>query len=131
MRRIVTAPTTKSRGAAVGGPPDGYFDRLIKYIPADIVAGWVALDGLSKEMGAAPLWALFGVVAVLSYFWMLKQTNVPGEPPAIRQAALATISFAVWAFALQSGPFDTITYPAQYGSIALILYTLGIGLIVP
>jgi hypothetical protein len=132
MRRIITA-TPKSRDIGGGGTaaPDGYFDRIIKYIPADIVAGWVALDGLSKTLAPAALWALFGVVAVLSYFWMLKQTHHEGQPPAIRQAVIATVSFAVWAFALQSGPFDTLAYDPQYGSIALILYTLGIGLVVP
>jgi hypothetical protein len=130
MRRIVSE-TVKSRGMGPSASPDGYFDRIIKYIPADIVAGWVALDGFSKTLPPVALWALFGIVAVLSYFWMLKQTRQEGQPPAIRQALIATASFAVWAFALQSGPFDTLTYDPQYGSIALILYTLGIGLVIP
>jgi len=128
MRRIVSA-----RLQATGAAPqvDGFFDRIIKYIPADIVAGWVALDGLSKGLAAGVLWGLFAVVALLAFFWTRKQTHVAGQPPAIRQSIIAAASFVVWAFALHSGPFGPIAYPEAYGSIALIVYTLGIGLVVP
>jgi hypothetical protein len=128
MRRIVS-----SRLQAAGAParPDGFFDRIIKFIPADIVAGWVALDGLSRGLDARVLWALLAVIAVLAFFWTKKQTTVPGQPPATTQCLVAVLSFLIWAFALHSGPFATLTYPEAYGSIALIVYTLGIGLIVP
>jgi hypothetical protein len=128
MRRIVSARLQATGG---GQKPDGFFDRIIKYIPADIVAGWVALDGLSAGLATGVLWGLFVIVAVFAYFWTLRQTEVPGQPPAVRQSLIAAASFAVWAFALHSGPFRAMTYPEAYGSIALIVYTLGIGLVVP
>jgi hypothetical protein len=128
MRRIVTT-ALQSTGTNV--PPDGFFDRILKYIPADIVAGWVALDGLSGGLSVTVLWVLFAAIAILAYFWMLKQTHVPGQPPAIKQAIVATISFGVWAFALQSGPFDAMAYSSQLAAAVLIVYTLAIGLIVP
>ena len=129
MRRIVT-PGPRTRGGDAP-PSDGYFDRIMKYIPAEIVAGWVALDGLVGNLSQTALWGLFGVIALFSYFWMLRQTAVPGQPRAVKQAAIAVVSFGVWAFALQSGPFATYVYPTEYGSIAMIVYTLGIGLVVP
>ena len=128
MRRIVSSQLQATGAAA---RPDGFFDRIIKYIPSDIVAGWVALDGLSRGLNPGVLWALLGVVAVLAFFWTKKQTTVPGQPPAMTQCLVAVVSFLVWAFALHSGPFATLTYPEAYGAIALIVYTLGIGLVVP
>jgi len=128
MRRIVS-----SQLQAAGGPVqiDGFFDRVIKYIPSDIVAAWVALDGLSKGLQDAILWVLLGVIAVFTFFWTQKQTFVAGKPPATKQSIVATVSFLVWAFALHSGPFAPMMYDARLGSIGLIVYTLGIGLIVP
>jgi hypothetical protein len=128
MRRIVSTRLHAAGGAA---RPDGFFDRIIKYIPADIVAGWVALDGLSRGLEPTVLWGLLVIVAALAFFWTRKQTSVPGQPPATTQCLVAVLSFVVWAFALHSGPFATLTYPEAYGSIALIVYTLSIGLIVP
>ena len=33
---------------------DGYFDKLIKYIPTEIVGGWVAITGLIKGASNIP-----------------------------------------------------------------------------
>lgn len=130
MRRIVTT-SLQATGKGGGEQTDGFFDRVIKYIPADIVAGWVALDGLTAGLGSMALWAMFGIMTVFAFFWTMKQTAVPGKPGAIQQSAVAAVSFAVWVFALHSGPFGLMTYPESYGSIVLIIYTLGIGLVVP
>lgn len=128
MRRIVTARLQATGG---GQPADGFFDRIIKYIPADVVAGWVAVDGLTKTFATTVLWGLFAVFAILAFLWTKKQTAVAGQPPALLQSFVAAASFAVWAFALHSGPFGPIAYPDAAGSVALIVYTLAIGLIVP
>ena len=129
MRRIVTSSLQSTDGGH--GPADGFFDRILKYIPADIVAGWVALDGLIRTSGAAVLWGVFGVMAAFAFLWTMKQTSVPGKPKAMQQSVLAAVSFAVWVFALHSGPFAAMTYSESLGSAALIIYTLGVGLVVP
>jgi hypothetical protein len=47
------------------------------------------------------------------------------------QIAVATVAFVVWGGAL-GGPFATLPWYAPYlGSLALIAYTLLVGLIVP
>jgi hypothetical protein len=127
MRRITSGSLQSTNGQGA----DGFFDRIIKYIPADIVAGWVALNGFSKDQSQTVLWGIFVVVAGLAFFWTKKQTDAPGKPVAMTQCIIAVVSFAVWAFALPSGPFIALGYSASLGSIALILYTLGIGLVVP
>lgn len=129
-RRIVT-----TQHQNVGGSVDTYFDKVIKYIPADIVGAWVAVTGLISSDTGAPqpllLWVAFIAGAVLTLLWTLKQTFVPKKKPAITQALLSTGSFVVWVFAL-GGPFATLGfYRPLYGSLLLIFYTLAIGLVTP
>ena len=117
-------------------PIDGYFDRVIKYIPADIVAAWTAVTGLIKgASGQVPenslLWVVFAVGLVLTALWTLKQTAQEGKPPAKTQTLISTAAFAVWVFALGS-PFDSLGfYHPVYGSLSLIGFTLAVGLIAP
>jgi len=134
MRRIVT-----SKYQAKGGPPDvdTFFDRVVKYIPTEIVSAWVAVKGLvaaaavqSKEL---ILWICFGVGVILTALYMLKRTAQPGQPPAVTQTAIATGAFIVWVFALGE-PFTSLLGAAQQGligSLLLIGYTLVAGLIIP
>ena len=131
MRRIVTTSLQAAGGPGGPGPVDSFFDRILKYIPADIVAGWVALDGLIRGSGTAVLWGGFLVMMVIAFVWTMNQTSVPGKPKAMQQSVLAAVSFAVWVFALHSGPFSLMTYNESLGSAALIVYTLGVGAIVP
>ncbi len=129
MRRIVSTQRQTTQGADV----DTYFDRIIKYIPADIVGAWVAIMGLISGNNASStvLWIMFIIMVAITAAWTYKQTRTPFMPPAVTQIIVSTLSFAVWVFAL-GGPFATLPwYRAFYGSLALIVYTLVIGLIVP
>ena len=130
-RRIVSAQYQ----AVAGGAPklDGYFDRLLKYIPSDIVAAWVAIIGLIAAAEGVPvptlLWIMFAVFVVMTAVWTYMQTREADMPPAKTQIAIATISFIVWVFAL-GGPFVYLDfYNPIYGSIVLIMYSLVAGMI--
>jgi len=132
MRRVIGFQRQATAGAA---PVDTFFDRVIKYIPSDVVGAWIALTGLVAGAAGIPrgrvLWVLFGVMTAITFAWTLKQTSLAGAPPARTQAAVSTGSFIVWVFAL-GGPFATLSwYVPVYGSIVLIVYTLFIGLVVP
>lgn len=129
-RRVYTTQLQVS-GAPVA--PDTYFDKVVKYIPSDIVAAWVAVNALVKQSTTAPvntiLWVAFGVGLILTALWTWKHTNESGKPPAYKQIIISTVAFGVWVFALGS-PFDTLSwYESMYASIALIVYTLVIGLV--
>ncbi len=133
-RRIVTTQP-QSLVATTPQAVDTYFDRLIKYIPADIIAAWTAVTGLiagaTKEPQAALLWIAFGVGLILTAAWTLRQTRDPKKPAAITQIIISTIAFAVWIFAL-GGPFATMSwYSPLYGSLLLIAFTLIVALINP
>lgn len=131
-RRIVTS---QFQAAGGGAEVDTYFDRLLKYIPADIVAAWTVVSALIAGANGIPretvLWIAFVVGLILAAAYTYRQTLLPNVPPAITQTALATFAFAVWVFAL-GGPFSNLAwYNPIYGSLLLIAYTLIVPLIIP
>jgi hypothetical protein len=118
-----------------GGEVDTYFDRVVKYIPADIIAAWTAATGLIASATNVPSkllsWIVFGVGLVLTPWWIQAQTSKPGLPSARTQIMIGTLAFAVWVFAL-GGPFTGLSfYRPLYGSLLLILFTLIVGRIEP
>ena len=131
-RRIVT---TKYE-AAGGAPVDSYFDKIVKYIPADVVGAWLAATGLIDSSADGHkqhvlLWIVFLVGLPLSAAWTLKRTHEPGKPLAVTQTVVATLSFAIWVFAT-GGPFATLSwYDSLYGGLILIGYMAAIGLVTP
>ena len=129
-RRIVG---TELQATATGGSLDTYFDRVVKYVPADVVAAWLfvgtvirsAIDGSSVGLE----WAAFGFLLIFTPFWTLKQARVKGLPPAVVQSSIAFVSFAVWVFALGE-PFSGLDwYRPLYGSLALVAFTLLVALL--
>ncbi len=127
-RRIVTTQY-QSPGAPL---PDSYFDRIVKYIPSDIVAAWTAVIGLTDiDKDIKLLWIAFAVGVVLTFLWTLRQTSDKGKSPAITQCLISTGAFSVWVAELGE-PFKSIPgYDQKFVSLLLILSFLISGLIVP
>jgi hypothetical protein len=127
IRRLRTPPPNGLRA------DESYFEKLLRYIPADIVAGYVALNGIIVgEAGNSPIlqWIVFGALLVLSPLYMCYMKT---QPPGIAlnktfPCLVSALSFAVWVFAL-GGPFAAqwpTLYTPVYGSVLLILTTLTI-----
>src|SRR6478672_6920835 len=131
-RRIVTRQLESGTSKEA---VDGYQDRLLKYMPADVNTAWLALTGVVKSATSIQqsmvLWILFGILLILTPIWTWKETSQPDKPPATTQIVVSTGAFLVWAFALGE-PFNSLSfYQPVYGSIMLILYTLIVAKIVP
>lgn len=131
-RRIITSQL-EAKGQEV--KIDGYFDKLLKYIPTEIVGGWIAITGVIKSASNIPtnmiLWILLVIFTVLTAVYILKQTFEPKKPLAIKQTSISTIAFIVWVFALGE-PFESLSfYNPVYGSVLLILFNLTIPLVNP
>ncbi|MBO9154142.1 hypothetical protein ACFOTA_18145 [Chitinophaga sp. GCM10012297] len=130
---------------------DNYLSKIIKYIPAEVIAVYTAAAGILKPVGGeainlsaykvtviiilvlTPIWTYFAVID--------KPTSLPEEPKPVKRAVfhaiIATISFIVWLFAIGDMLFIAwwceikqikCLYDAKVASLVLILYT---GLIVP
>lgn len=110
-----------------------YFEKLLAYIPADMVAGYLAVDGILKQtMNVMPNWVYWAVFGALVVFTPLYTCFRPTQGIILKcgmrfRAITATIAFVVWVFAL-GGPFAVTFswYLPVYGSLLLILTTLGI-----
>ena len=116
---------------------DTYLDKLIRYIPGDLVAAYIGLDGLMREASLnAPdflYWIIFGALLVLTplYVFYRPTTQTSGDTSKRFHAIAASFAFVVWVFAL-GGPF-AVTWPDLYrpiyGSVLLVLTTLTIPVI--
>jgi CDP-diglyceride synthetase len=134
-----TKALESTEGAQLPADADGFWDKVIKNIPGDVVAGWTAVLGLFKgAAGTLPdqqtltyLWILFGIFLVAVFVWTFRQTSRPGAKPAWTQIILSTIAFFVWALALGT-PFDTLSfYDGRVAAALLIVYTIAAGAVNP
>jgi hypothetical protein len=115
-----------------GGQTDGYFDRIVKAVPADVIAAWTAAVAIIKGAAAIPavpvILVSFVVGLGITYWWMLRQTHEANQPPAHKQAAIATVAFAVWVLALGdlNAPLKSVfaAWDEAYAKLLLIAFTL-------
>ncbi len=110
--------------------PDPYRDKLLKYIPAEIVALYLSLDLIWRSTAGADSWLrwlilTFGFVVTPVYLWRIQQVQKK------IQLLISTAAFVVWTFAL-GGPFVTLSwYKAIYGALLLPMFTFLVPLINP
>ena len=129
-------PPAPPNSPTQGDGRDQYIAKVIKYIPAPIIAAYTAATGMITEDPLHVLylsWAVFFVCWIFAplYVWF-----IPGEAKETADCSkrfcvlAAIISFAVWSFAL-GGPFALTFgwYRPLYGSLALIFATLAMPLL--
>ena len=114
---VITAPAEQP-------PADEYHDRLIKYIPGDVIAVYLTIAGLLNTGGgkvpAATLeWIVFLILIPGTWFYLQRVAQVKKW----QQIMISVIAFIVWVFSL-GGPFTQFHwYEPLYGAIVLPLYT--------
>jgi hypothetical protein len=133
MGRLVKAgpPPGKAIGVAESDR-DTYVDRVTKYIPAEIVAGYAALSGI---VTSAPhddprrkvlAWALFWLALVVTPIYLY----AIGKPTRFReqlQLIIPTVAFVLWAYTL-GGPFQLSSPLPLVGSYASWIGALLVGI---
>ncbi len=143
-REIVTNRDLATRATARAGAEqkDEYKDRLLKYIPAETVAVYLALSRAittatnpSDQQGsdeANLLWIVFAVLLVGTWLYLQRVQKVT----KVKQLIISTVAFAVWIFSI-GGPFELSFgdpegwYKPIYGAVLLPLYTFFIPIIEP
>ncbi len=138
-RMIVTRRGMESQAAkrtlaegASESQVDDYSTRLLKYIPAEVIAVYVFVEGIIKSSSDASsiqtlLWIAFAAIFVLTplYLWRVQKVQ------KWVQVVVSTIAFAVWVFSI-GGPFVLLAwYKAIYGAVLLPLFTFAVGIIEP
>ena len=144
VRTIITrrdllpaVPSAQAALAANNGQStvDGYREKLLKYIPAEVIALYVSLDAIIRGAASAgkpdmtAYWLLFVFCVVVTPLYLWRASKVEKK----LQLLLSTIAFAVWVFAL-GGPFANLEWVTAHKVLAamvLPLYTFTVGLIDP
>ena len=136
--RSETLPSGLAGGIAAAPAPsyehepqaDTYKDRLMKYIPTEVVATWIFLDGIARSapgptQAAMLRWTVFLALLAGTWLYLLRVQRVTKR----QQLAISTLAFAVWVISL-GGPFSLLSwYSPVYGAILLPLYTFAIPVI--
>ena len=121
MRLVVTlrnreAVTTGSTGGpAAGVLPDTYRERLIKYIPVEVIVLFVAAYGTGYAvLGTDPLFprialwiVLVGIIGTPLYLWKA------GQVTDLVQLFISTLGFVLWVFALGVLPISDLPWYNQ------------------
>jgi len=107
---------------------DNYLSRLVKYIPAEVVALYLTIDPLLRKGYPQELqWALLLFGLVVTPFYLMRLGNVRKT----QQLVISTLAFAVWVFAI-GGPFGALDWYIKYPAcpaIAVSVYTFLVPLI--
>jgi hypothetical protein len=112
-------------------PNDGYLEALVKNMPSETVAAYLAigglLAGLSGTARTALQWVVWGLflVATPFYLWLVTRKNTPR--PWWQVWIFAPIAFFAWSMTT-GGPWQSIKGSALLGAVLMILLS---GLIFP
>ena len=133
-RTVVTRRDVQRRrtgSMSTNGPapenPDTYRDRLIKYIPTEVVAIYLAELGVVKVADPTQIpivtveWVLFGVTLLVSVIWQRRVMKVAKW----QQVAIGTVAFFLWALS-RGSPFDESWggwYRPLYGTMLMMFFT--------
>jgi hypothetical protein len=124
------APTPPPVSTPPSQAPDGYSDRLIKYIPAEVVALYLTLDALIRsapQVSIVIYWAVFVFcfLGTYAYLWRIQKVRKP------LQLHISGGAFVVWVFAM-GGPFAQLGwYNPLYAGILLPMFTFSVALVEP
>lgn len=104
-----------------------YRERLLKLLPSEIIAAYLAIEGIVATQPAIRnqvlTWAcVFLFILIPFYLWFLFKIK------KVLQIIVTMISFAVWIFSI-GGPFLQCPWYLQvYGAVLLVLWTLTVPL---
>jgi hypothetical protein len=138
MNRLITVSAFgRNAQRASMAPAENTVERLVKYIPSEIISGYVILSGLVEgAIQTSPLrtpasWLVFAFGALLTpaYLWRT------GRPFGDQwwQLPISTLSFVLWAYAL-GGPFVTTklfghTYESWFAALLAGAFSWAIALV--
>ena len=134
MRQIITK---RNRDAVLldasgrinrGIPDDSYRERLLKYIPSETLALFIAVYGITYYLSGSENWyplmarwiLIAGILGTLLYLW-----HAEGVTDLI-QLAISTIGFVLWSCALGIVTVSSLPYyNAVVAAVLLVVWVFG------
>jgi hypothetical protein len=106
---------------------DGYLEALVKNMPSETVAAYLAIMGLMAGMKDAPTWLLWLVWVLLLvttpfYLWLVKPKNDTEKRPWWQIWLFSPIAFFAWSMTM-GGPWASVDQAALIGSVLIVLLT--------
>jgi uncharacterized membrane protein len=130
--RIVPAGVGRLRAGEPGTNLKEYFDRVAKYIPAEVVAAYISANGvavLSRFSGILFI-VIFAVCLIATPIYITRFAETKKEKWI--NGSMSFIAFIVWAYATGIGLVKHLNwYDAPTASVILILFTVISGFAVP
>lgn len=119
-------PSTEPRPAAPGAASgDDYIDRLVKYIPTEIIAlylGAINVVPAKDSSRILSLWIIAALCLICTPVYMYYATRKKGKPTLWSQITIGSIAFPIWVFAI-GGPFAYLSWYDDKRWIAAIVVT--------
>jgi hypothetical protein len=118
------------------GKGDGYIDRLIKYIPAEIIALYLGVvNVIPSPLGSHrnALWVVSVLSAICVPVYMYLSTRRDGQGALWPQVVISSVAFPLWVFAI-GGPFAQYSWYDGYrwvGAVVICFATFLFGLYIP
>jgi hypothetical protein len=115
-----------------GIPEDSYRERLIKYIPVETIALFIAAYGITYYLSGSEIWyplmarwiLIAGILGTVLYLW-----RVEGVTDMV-QLVISTAGFVIWTCALGVVTVASLPYyNAVVAGVFLIVYVFGAPLI--
>jgi len=112
-----------------GIPDDSYRERLLKYIPAETIALFIAVYGSTYYISGSETWyplmarwlLIAGTLGTMLYLWQIEGVT------DLVQLALSTIGFVIWVCALGVVTVASLPYyNAVVAAVFLIVWVFGI-----
>ena len=126
-RNIYRKPQRKAGLTGTTDGYDNYTSRLVKLVPAEVIAFYLALESIVSVMPEKNIlmWVIFGLSLVGAWFYLGRMAHVSSPV----QRLLTLVAFTVWVY-VTGGPFATLPwYNAAYGKLALVVFTFALPLL--
>jgi hypothetical protein len=111
-----------------GIPDDSYRERLVKYIPSETIALFIALYGTTYYISGSETWyplmarwiLVAGILGTVLYLWQAEGVT------DLVQLGISTIGFVIWACALGVVTVASLPYyNAVVAAVLLLVWVFG------
>jgi hypothetical protein len=106
-------------------PQDGYLEALVKNMPSETLAGYLAVMGMLSAAKSTPVgvlwlvWAVFLVCTPL-YLWLARPKTETTPRPWFQVWIFSPIAFFLWSMTT-TGPWATVETAGLIGGVGVIL----------